>query len=79
MEKMCLVSEEVVFELCVEQSRYFWQAVGHVGLKLGCNQEIEGDFSYLLSDVPWTKFRGGKKKESLIYLYGMSGRLCIHI
>lgn len=35
---MCLIFEQVEFELIVEPSRgNFWQAVGLIGLKLGSN------------------------------------------
>lgn len=42
-----------------ESRRNVWQAFGHVGLKLGSNQEIEEDIWESLSDVPWRKLRGG--------------------
>ena len=57
----CLVFEQVEFETEWKSRVNFWQAIGHVELKLGSNQEIEGDIWKSLPDVPWRKFREGEK------------------
>lgn len=41
----------------------FGKQLGGVGLKIGSNQEIEGDIWESLSDVPWRKLRGGEKRN----------------
>lgn len=60
-EEICLGFEQVEFEIEWKSHVEIFgkQLVGHVGLKLGSNQEIEEDIWESLSDVPWRKLRGG--------------------